>query len=97
MNFSDKKIGFTSAMKMGFVFDENSESHNYPNHVYTAFKATDEAVALTEQYRDTEIMSVDLDGEIVVVSVGEAKANQLSEVTLKVIEKNTESAQWVRA
>lgn len=81
MNFSDKKIGFTSAMKMGFVFDENSESHSYPNHVYTAFKATDEAVALTEQYRDTEIMSVDLDGEIVVVSVGGAKANQLSEVT----------------
>lgn len=97
MNFSDKKIGFTSAMKIGFVFDEDSESRNYPNHVYTEFKATDDAITLAEQNCDTKIMLVEMDGELVVVSVEEAKANSLSEVTLKVVNKNTENAQWVKA
>lgn len=95
MNYSVKKVGFTSAMKMGFVFDSHSESSNSPNHVYTQFKASENAVSLIERMDDAKVMTVEVDGEIVVLSVDEAKEAGLAEVTLKVVDKNTENAHWI--
>ncbi|ELY5178943.1 hypothetical protein SNE85_000807 [Vibrio cholerae] len=97
IQMSDEVVGFTSAMKLGFVFSDDSQSRNYPNHVNTEFRASKEAVSLIENLKDSKVVTVKIAGEIVVVSLEEAKLANLGEVTLKVVNKNTDDAEWLEA
>lgn len=97
LQLSQNKIGFTSAMKVGFVFNEDSEQLNNPNHVVTQFNSTVKAVEHISNNEDTKVMVVDYKDSLTVVSIDEAKANALDEVTLKVIDRDTDNAKWISA
>ena len=97
LQLSQKKIGFTSTTKVGFVFCEDSEQLNDSTHVVTQFDSTVKAVEHISNNEDTKVMVVDHKGSLTVVSIDEAKANALDEVTLKVIDRDTVNAKWIAA
>lgn len=85
ITLSNKTIGFTSAMKLGFVHHEFDSSEI--NYVSTEFPCSVRAL----NNPDKSVI-VELDGALTAVSKDEAEFNKLTEITLKL-----SNNQWIDA